>query len=274
MKSHRVGNEAYTRLRELLLTEIALDIGSDRQYLVESRLGHLVDKLGFSTLDEFIHHIVKTREAQLMSTVLEKMVTTETSFFRDQAVFDALRLVIPQLFERNRGTGLRFWSAAASSGQEAYSVAITVLERFPNLLGKITIVATDISREMVARIERGWYSSSEVQRGLTESQLARFFVADGFGFRVRPDLRAMVQPMQLNLVGPWPVLGRFDVILLRNVLIYFPVERKREVLNKMATRLSQGGYLVLGTGESLLGISERFQNCSIGQAVFYQLDPS
>ena len=189
----------------------------------------------------------------MAEAVTQAMTVNETSFFRDGRAFDALRShVVPELGER--GT-LRVWSAASSSGQEAWSIAIALQEAGAR---GWEIVGTDLSAEVVARAETALYSQFEVQRGLTIHRLVKHFVQEGAAWRTRPELRATARFRQHNLLEDAARLGRFDVVFLRNVMIYFDLATKRRVLDRIRSVLSPGGYLYLGGTETLLGVTSDF----------------
>lgn len=252
--------DSYRLLAEFLVEEIALTLGRDRQYLVDTRLAPLAKTFGFESIDALIRHLVEARPDPLVQAVVDAMVTGETSFFRDARVFDVLRTrVIPRLWEQRHGQRLRIWSGAAASGQEAYSLAMLLLDRFPSLARSTTILASDVSMRLIQRTRLGWYSALEVQRGLEPRLLDRFFAPLGEGYQVKPELRALVNARQLNLVKPWDYLGIFDIVLLRNVLVYFPLEVREEVLARLVGHLQPGAVLVLGTSEAVSDPGHRFQ---------------
>lgn len=252
--------DSYRLLAEFLLNEIALTLGRDRQYLVDTRLASLVKTFNFDSIDSLIRHLVELRPEALVQAVIDAMVTGETSFFRDAPVFDVLRAqVIPRLWERQHGQRLRIWSGAAASGQEAYSLAMLLLDRFPSLARSTTILASDVSMRLIQRTRLGWYSALEVQRGLDPRMLERFFTPLGEGYQVKPELRALVNARQLNLAKPWDYLGSFDIVLLRNVLVYFPLEVRAEVLTRLVGHLHPGAVLVLGTLEAIADPGHRFE---------------
>ncbi|MHB8189819.1 MAG: CheR family methyltransferase [Ferrimicrobium sp.] len=254
-----LSDDAYARLIAFLTEELALSLGDGRQYLVESRLASVAVSNGLRTVDEVIFAAVRGRSSPLARQVIDAMVTNETYFFRDPEFFRCLQTsLLRELFERRHGKELTIWSAASSSGQEAYSVAMVVYDRFPNLVRLTRILATDVSEAMVARTKEGWYSRLESERGLEPSLRDRHFVAERGGFRVRPEIRQMVQASVLNLVQPWLRISKVDLVLLRNVLIYFRVSDKRRVIQQLITHLQPGSVVVLGTGETMLGISDCF----------------
>ncbi|MFM8270962.1 MAG: CheR family methyltransferase [Gemmata sp.] len=202
------------------------------------------------------------------------MVTTETSFFRDAHPFEALRKsVLPELLKaRQAEKRLSLWCAASSSGQEPYTVALILREYFPELADwKVTFQATDISQDMLARCRDGSYSQIEVNRGLPAALLVKYFRQEGARWRARDDLRAMIEFTRLNLAAPWPVMPTFDLILMRNVMIYFDVDTKKSILRRLARQLRPDGYLVLGGAETTLNLDDSYARVEALKSGFYQL---
>jgi chemotaxis protein methyltransferase CheR len=252
----------YDFLRKLLKERSGLDLSSDKQYLVESRLIPLARKAGLADIAELVQKI-RTGAGALMSDVVEAMTTNETFFFRDKIPFDHLRqTVLPALVQaRANRRSLRIWCAAASTGQEPYSIAMCVRE-FAGLAGwRVEIVATDLSQEVLEKSKAGIYSQFEVQRGLPIQLLVRYFTQVGELWQLNADIRAMVQHRQLNLLEEFSHVGTFDVIFCRNVLIYFDQETKAGVFERLARSIEPDGVLTLGAAESVVGISDAFKPC-------------
>lgn len=196
-----------------------------------------------------------------MASVVEAMTTNESFFFRDKTPFEHFRhTIIPTLLAARRKTGvIRIWCAAATSGQEPYSLAICLNEMASEMVGwRIEILATDLSTEVLDRARRGLYSQSEVQRGLPVKLLIKYFTQAADLWRIAPEVRAMVKFRRLNLVADFTALGTFDVIFCRNVLIYFDQETKSEVLDRLARVISSDGYLILGAAETAVGLTNAF----------------
>jgi chemotaxis protein methyltransferase CheR len=250
----------YEFLRKLLKERSGLDLSSDKQYLVESRLIPLARKAGLPGIAELVQKM-KTGADAMTSDVVEAMTTNETFFFRDKIPFDQLReTILPQVAQAraNRHT-LRIWCAASSTGQEPYSIAMCVKE-FVALAGwRIEIVATDLSQEVLEKSRAGIYSQFEVQRGLPIQMLVKYFSQVGELWQVNADIRAMVQHRQLNLLHDFSHLGTFDVIFCRNVLIYFDQDTKAGIFERLARAIEPDGVLTLGAAESVVGISEAFK---------------
>jgi chemotaxis protein methyltransferase CheR len=250
----------YEFLRKLLKERSGLDLSSDKQYLVESRLIPLARRAGLSGIAELVAKIKGGADA-LTSEVVEAMTTNETFFFRDRIPFDHLReTILPALVQaRANRRSLRIWCAASSTGQEPYSVAMCVKE-FAALAGwRIEIVATDLSQEVLEKSRAGIYSQFEVQRGLPIQLLVKYFMQTGELWQLNADIRAMVQHRQLNLLQDFAQLGTFDVIFCRNVLIYFDQDTKVGVFDRLSRMLEPDGVLLLGAAESVVGISDAFR---------------
>lgn len=247
-------------LRRLLRERSGLVLSAEKQYLAESRLLPLARRHGVSTLTDLIGKIrAVPADAPLVAEVVEAMTTNETFFFRDKIPFDHLReTIMPALIARRaREKHIRIWCTAASSGQEPYSIAMTLKSLGAALAGfRIDILATDISTEMIERAKAGTYSQFEVQRGLPIHFLVKFFSKEGEVWHIAPELRGMVQFRPLNLLNDFSPLGQFDVVFCRNVLIYFDQEAKTGVFNRIAKQMPDDGYLVLGAAETVIGLTD------------------
>ncbi len=250
-------------LARLVRERSGLVLTPDKTYLLESRLLPVARKFGIKALDELATSIRRSGDERLVRAVTEAMTTNETLFFRDTKPFDQLkRLILPQLVQaRSARKQLRIWCAAASSGQEPYSVAMTIKEEMARLAGwKVEIVGTDISAEMIERSRAGLYSQFEVQRGLPIQMLMKYFKqVDGDKWQIAQDLRDMVRYEEFNLLNDPRPLGSFDIIFCRNVLIYFDQATKAQVLNRIAGLLPADGVLYLGGAETVLGITDQFE---------------
>jgi chemotaxis protein methyltransferase CheR len=251
----------YEFLRKLLKARSGLDLSSDKQYLVESRLLPLARKAGLPGLSELVQKI-KSGSEELTAETVEAMTTNETFFFRDKLPFDHLRdAILPALVPaRANRRSLRIWCAASSTGQEPYSIAMCLKEFGAALSGwRIEILATDLSHGVLEKSKAGIFSQFEVQRGLPIQMLLKYFTQTGELWQLNADIRAMVQHRQLNLLQDFSHLGMFDVIFCRNVLIYFDQETKAGIFDRLAKVLEPDGALVLGAAESVVGISETFK---------------
>lgn len=251
-------------LRDFLKTRSGIVISTDKLYLVESRLTPVARELGLAGIDELIANLKKTSDEKLRVKVTDAMTTNESFFFRDQTPFDTLRdHILPKVIEARKAKGqnkIRIWSAACSSGQEPYTIAMTLLEdpaKFGDM--KYEIIATDLSTEIVDKAKEGKYSQFEVQRGLPITLLVKYFSQEGEQWQISSDLRDMVRFQTFNLLDSYGVLGKFDVIFCRNVLIYFDQETKGTILNRMSDILAPDGSVFLGGAESVIGISSDFK---------------
>jgi chemotaxis protein methyltransferase CheR len=251
----------YEFLRKLLRERSGLDLSSDKQYLVESRLIPLARRVGLAGIAELVAKI-KTGSEALTSEVVEAMTTNETFFFRDKIPFDHLReTILPALLQaRASRRSLRIWSAASSTGQEPYSIAMCLKQFGAALAGwRIEILATDLSLGVLEKARAGIFSQFEVQRGLPIQMLVKHFTQAGELWQLNADIRAMVQHRQLNLMQDFSHLGTFDVIFCRNVLIYFDPDTKSGIFDRLARATEPDGMLVLGAAESVVGISDAFK---------------
>ncbi|KIZ39694.1 MULTISPECIES: protein-glutamate O-methyltransferase CheR [Rhodopseudomonas] len=251
----------YDYLRKLLKERSGLDLSVDKQYLVESRLLPLARRLGLAGLPELVQKLKGNAEA-IIADVVEAMTTNETFFFRDKLPFDHLtEEMLPALLEaRAARRSLRIWCAASSTGQEPYSIAMCLKEAGAALNGwRVEIVATDLSQAVLEKSKSGLFSQFEVQRGLPINLLMKYFKQVGDIWEISPELRAMVQHRQLNLLQDFSQLGTFDLIFCRNVLIYFDQRTKSAIFNRLAQRLESDGYLALGAAETVVGLTDAFK---------------
>ncbi|MGP0092188.1 MAG: CheR family methyltransferase [Xanthobacteraceae bacterium] len=252
----------YDYLRKLLKERSGLVLSDDKQYLVESRLQPLARKAGIAGLSELIAKLKAGAVEPLVVDVVEAMTTNESFFFRDKIPFDHFReTIVPSLLAaRAKERRLRIWCAAASTGQEPYSLAICIKEMAAQLAGwRIEIIATDLSLEVLEKAKAGIYSQFEVQRGLAITLLVKYFTQVGEMWQISPEIRAMVQYRPLNLLQNFASLGSFDIVFCRNVLIYFDQPTKIDVLERVARLLEKDGYLVLGAAETVVGLTESFK---------------
>jgi chemotaxis protein methyltransferase CheR len=252
---------AFETLATLLKTKSGLIIGTDKLYLLETRLAGIVKREKLADLNGLAERLRRPGSEPLARDVVEAMTTNESFFFRDDKPFLHFRTqALPRLVAaRPAGSPLRVWSAASSSGQEAYSLAMIVAESSGVLGGhKVEIVGTDIAREQVARAREGIYSQFEVQRGLPVQMLMRYFRKDDNNWRIADTIRSMAQFREYNLLSDLRSLGRFDLVFCRNVLIYFDQPTKARVLEAIAGLMPPDGLLYLGGAETVLGITARF----------------
>jgi chemotaxis protein methyltransferase CheR len=252
----------YDFLRKLLKDRSGLMLGADKQYLVESRLLPVARKAGAGNLGELVQKLKAPAAERLIVEVVEAMTTNESFFFRDKIPFDHFKeTIVPHLLAaRSAQRRIRIWCAAASTGQEPYSLAMMVKEMAGQLAGwRIEILGTDLSTEVLEKAKAGIYSQFEVQRGLPITLLVKYFTQVGEMWQISPEIRAMVQYRPLNLLQDFYQLGTFDVVFCRNVLIYFDQPTKVDVLERAARVLEQDGFLLLGAAETVVGLTEAFK---------------
>ncbi|WP_407177958.1 CheR family methyltransferase [Bradyrhizobium sp. STM 3562] len=251
----------YEYLRKVLKDLSGLDLSADKQYLIESRLLPLARKAGLANIGELVQKM-RGGSPSLINQVVEAMTTNETFFFRDKVPFDHFReTIMPEILRARAGRkSIRIWCAAGSTGQEPYSIAMCLKEMGAALAGwRVDILATDLSQEVLEKSKSGIYSQFEVQRGLPIQLLVKYFKQMGELWQINPDVRAMVQHRQLNLLHDFSHLGAFDVIFCRNVLIYFDQQTKINIFGRLAKAIEPDGFLVLGAAETVVGLSEAFK---------------
>jgi chemotaxis protein methyltransferase CheR len=256
-----IDREGFEYVCALIRSDAGLVLEPGKEYLVEARLRPLAMEAGLISVQAFIQTLRPPGAQELRRRVIEAMTTNETSFFRDRYPFETLRTaILPRVIASRRGERcLNIWSAACSTGQEPYSIAMIIKEDFPELANwNCRTIATDLSQDVLARARSGRYSQLDVNRGLPVQYLSRYFVRDQLDWEIRKDIRAMVEFLELNLTLPWPHLPRIDIVFLRNVLIYFDVITKRRIFEAMHRHLRHDGYLLLGNCETTLGLHEGF----------------
>jgi len=272
-----IDDSSFNFVRQLLRQRAAIVLDDTKHYLVHSRLSQLARREGLASAQDVIDRLRASPAGPLQRKVIEAMTTTETLFFRDGKPYEALRnAIIPELIKlRKTERKLQIWSCACSSGQEPYSVGMLLREHFAELASwELRLIATDISTEMLARSRAGRYSKLEVNRGLPHAYLMKYFERIGQEWQIRDDLRKMVEFRELNLAGPWGVVQTADLILLRNVLIYFDVDTKRQVLGKVRKLLRPGGFLMLGTAETTVNLDDGFELVRSDGTAYYRLRSS
>nr|WP_249135443.1 protein-glutamate O-methyltransferase CheR [Bradyrhizobium sp. AUGA SZCCT0222] len=248
-------------MRKLLKDHSGLDLSADKQYLIESRLLPLSRKCGLAGISELVQKM-KGGAPAIIAQVVEAMTTNETFFFRDKVPFDHFRdSIMPEVLKaRAARKSIRIWCAAGSTGQEPYSLAMSLKEMSAALAGwRIEIIATDLSQEVLEKSKAGIYSQFEVQRGLPIQMLVKYFKQNGELWQINADIRAMVQHRQLNLLHDFSQLGMFDVIFCRNVLIYFDQDTKINIFGRLAKSMEADGFLVLGAAETVVGLTDVFK---------------
>ncbi|GIU67842.1 CheR family methyltransferase [Candidatus Phycosocius spiralis] len=252
-----------------------LILSDDKSYLVESRLAPIVRKEGYVSIEDLVGSMRQRRDQKLIDLVVDAMTTNETFFFRDKTPFDIFeQTIVPDLVSRKRGGIIKIWCAAASTGQEPYSLAMLGEALTPKLGGcKLEIIGTDISERCLEKAKSGVYTQFEVQRGLPVQMLLKHFKKEGESWKIDELLRSSIRYRTMNLLDDFRSLGRFDVIFCRNVLIYFDVATKKAVLERMAQQVEGPGYLLLGAAETVLGVTESFKPIAGSRGLYVQ-DPN
>lgn len=244
----------------LMFAEAGIKIGVEKGYLIETRLSPLVRKNNFKDIEGFIES-AKMGNAIHKQELIDALTTNETSFFRDNKPFEILeKITIPEFIEKNKNTKtLRIWSAACSSGQEAYSIKI-ILDRFAELNNwNIQIVGTDISKEIVKKATEGLYSQFEIQRGLPTKELIKYFDKNGTEWKAKQSLKQNITFRVENIFRPMNMIGKFDIVFCRNLLIYFDLPHKQKALSNIHMQMNPNGHLFIGGAETLLGIHNGFK---------------
>jgi len=257
--------------QEFIHDAAALVLDEGKEYLLQNRLDRVLLQHELSDYEELISRLKQGGDDQLDQHVIDALTTNESSFFRDGNPWQLLEsTILPDLIERRSLTKhLNIWCAASSSGQEPFSLAMLLNERFPELsTWSIDLLATDISQAMIERCRSGRFTQAEISRGLPSAQLVKYFDKDGSTWVVRDEIRSMVRVQQLNLARPWWPMPRWDLILLRNVLIYFDLETKTDIVKRTERVLAPDGYLMLGTAETTTGLSSNLAR-QVGERVSY-----
>lgn len=267
----RATHEEVAIIRRILRRASGVVLDEDKAYLVRSVLTPIAYEEGEGSLREVIERLQAEPGGTLERKVVESLLNNETWFFRDPHFFRALREeVLPALLTSGRRP-VRIWSAACSSGQEPYSIAMTVQEHFPTLWAQTEILATDLSDRMLERAREGLYTQLEVNRGLPAPALVRYFGEEGPEWRIDPALAARITFAPLNLTQEWPDLPDMDVVFLRNVLLYFDNDARRKVLGRVRRLLRPGGILILGAAEATFPTQENYAVQTCGKAAYYRV---
>lgn len=274
MTAITISDQEYRDFSRFLESQCGIVLGDSKQYLVRSRLSPLVNKFKLDSLSDLLKNVVTGRNRELRIAAVDAMTTNETLWFRDGYPFTVLaEKLLPEAAERKRP--IKIWSAASSSGQEAYSMAMTILEtqqKRPGLIPNVSITATDISASMLDMCRAGVYDSLALGRGLSPERRRTYFEDAGDGrMKVKDNVKRFVNFRPQNLMESYVLLGKFDIIFCRNVLIYFSPDMKSQVLNSIANSLNPGGYLLLGASESLTGLTDRFEMVRCNPGIIYRL---
>lgn len=271
-----LANQDFQLFRDFLEKACGIVLGDNKQYLVSSRLNRLLEQEGIANLGELVKRIQSQPRGGLRESVIDAMTTNETLWFRDVYPFDVLKnRLIPEFIKNSPGQRLRIWSAACSSGQEPYSLSMAIDEFERSNLGQLRggaqIVATDLSGGILNAAKNAEYDSLSVARGLSQDRLARYFDQLGPGrWAVKSAIRNRVEFRAMNLLDSYSMLGKFDFVFCRNVLIYFSADVKKDILRRIHATLKPGGYLMLGASEALNGLPELYQMVQCSPGIVYK----
>ncbi|MFZ5759044.1 MAG: CheR family methyltransferase [Thermodesulfobacteriota bacterium] len=273
----KISPEELARLAAFVHDKSGIVLDSTKAYLVESRLQPLVREKGFSTYDDLRNHA--SRDPVLANRVIDAISTNETSFFRDQKPFELLKYkIVPDVIDANTarpgaGKTIAIWSAACSTGQEVYTIAVTLHELLGSSVSqyRIKITGTDIADTAITQASRGSYSQFEIGRGFPRPLINKYFVPEGQNLRVKDELRAMTFFRKINLMESFVSMGKFDIIFCRNVAIYFSLANRKSLFERLAAQLHPHGALIIGATESLFGVTDRFVRREYHNTVFYSL---
>lgn len=261
-------------LRELILTRAAIVLEPEKDYLLQSRLDPVAKEANLGSIEELAQKLRTTPSGPLHEKVVEAMTTNETSFFRDVHPFESFKdHVLPDMIKKRASSRqLSIWCGASSSGQEPYTVAMIIREHFPELLTwDIKFIATDISNQMLEKCREGKYSQLEVNRGLPAQLLMNYFEKKGMSWHIKEEVRSMVDFQKLNLAASWPGMPKVDIVWIRNVLIYFDVEMKKDIFKKIRQVLQPDGYMFLGGAETTMNLDDNFERLKFNATSCYRL---
>lgn len=261
-------------IRNLVRVQAAMVLEEEKTYLVQFRLEPFAKQEGFGSMADLFSHLRRTAYGPLHKRVVEAMTINETSFFRDLLTFQALKSrLLPEVIQTNRGTKrVHIWCGASSSGQEPYSILLTILHHFPELTSwHIRLIATDLSQEMVRRAQEGRYGQFEVKRGLSPPMLNTYFARQGMEWQIRDDVRDRIEFFEMNLAGLWPVLPRMDLVFIRNVMMYFDMETRKNIFRRIRGILAPHGYLILGATETTLAVDDHFERVPVNGTSVYRV---
>ena len=273
MSTATLNTSAFEYICNLVRDKSAIVLEPSKTYLVESRLNPVARANGLASIDDLVDALRKPNSSKLTQAVIEAMTTNETSFFRDLHPFDALKTtLLPALIAaRSRDRTLNIWSNACSSGQEVYTIAMLLKENFPDLGGwKVRLIASDLSTQILDKAREGNFNQTEVNRGLPLPMLLKYFQKNGLTWQIKEDVRKMVEFRQVNLVETFPQLPPMDIVFLRNVLIYFAPETKRDILLKVKKVMRPDAVLFLGGAETTMNLDVPFVREQLGKATVYK----
>lgn len=273
MSTATLDTNAFEYICNLVRDKSAIVLEPSKTYLVESRLNPVARANGLASIEDLVDALRKPNASKLTQAVIEAMTTNETSFFRDLHPFDALKTtLLPTLISsRSRERVLNIWSNACSSGQEVYTIAMLIKEHFPDLgAWKVRLIASDLSTQILDKAREGVFNQTEVNRGLPLPMLLKYFQKNGLTWQIKEEVRKMVEFRQVNLVETFPQLPPMDIVFLRNVLIYFAPETKRDILMKVKKVMRPDGTLFLGGAETTMNLDVPFARDQVGKATVYK----
>jgi chemotaxis protein methyltransferase CheR len=275
----KINPREHQLIAKYVYEQCGIVLDESKAYLLESRLTPLAEELDCASFADLYTKIISDRTKKLTNRLIDAMSTNETSFFRDQKPFDLFRFkIIPDLIDRLEQSPLpskaiNIWSSACSTGQEVYTIAICLHEILGAGISKyrIKIVGTDIADSAIVQASRANYSQFEIGRGMPDNLLRKYFVQDGSNWRVKDELRSMAFFRKQNLMESFSLLGKFDIVFCRNVAIYFSMEDRKSLFSRIADQISPGGVLLIGSTESLYGVSDRYERCEYHNSIFFQV---
>ncbi|MBT4285914.1 MAG: protein-glutamate O-methyltransferase CheR [Deltaproteobacteria bacterium] len=269
--------QEFVKIRDLLVSVCGIVLNDDQDYLVETRLTEMAHEVGVNNFGQL--HDVISKDKSLLTRVVDLMTTNETLWFRDQSCWVTLKeVIVPHLIEKlEKGQfNVKIWSAASSTGQESYSLLILIKELLAQknqseYFNRFSIVGTDISNEVIFLAKRGIYDPFTISRGMSEERLNKYFTKERKSYKINEEIKSRVEFKNFNLMDSFIPLGKFDLVLCRNVAIYFSGEFKKELFEKISRALVPDGFMMLGATESLIGIDNNFKNLSHGNGLYYNL---
>jgi chemotaxis protein methyltransferase CheR len=271
MQSSGLSADNLRFLCQTIYRESGIVLDESKTYLLEARLMPLAKDQGTGTLDGLCN-LIRATGRPLRDRVVEALTTNETLFFRDIKPFDSIqKILFPELMKErgDAGRSLRVWCAACSTGQEPYSLAMLWLE-LAAIGWQLEILASDLSESVLEKARSGCFQQLEVNRGLPARYLVKYFQRKGMIWEIRPEVRQMIRWQKFNLKASMAAMPRFDLVMCRNVLIYFDLQTKRQIIGNIRKVLRSGGYLLLGSSETTLNIDENYTRKQVGAAIFYQ----
>jgi chemotaxis protein methyltransferase CheR len=274
----QITDKEFQLYKKFIEDKTGILLGDDKKYLIENRTSHMIESFGCSNFMDLYYKIKQFMNTELQTEFLDNITTKETFWFRNNTHFEIIeQVVLPILFQEiNNRTKrkIRIWSAACATGQEPYSLAITILEYLRKLgissAYNLEIIASDIAQSAIKRAKNGEYDNITIKRGLSSEFRDRYFIQDNSKWRINDKVKSMVKFQQLNLKDDISTLGKFDIVFIRNVIIYFGKEFKENLLDRITTILNPGGYLFMGAGETLFNLIVNYKILEKDGIIYYQ----